>query len=500
MKDNSEKRASISVGQKIYFFVGVTVFIAAMTVAIAAHFINANRIDGYFRGLTIDTARNFARMVDAEYMRQLRAVAESEEYQALREEAEASENEAVIEQYLKDKGLWEGYVENRNQLVQYLRNMHDVKYLYILACGDKDATHDMYLLDDDDLPIYETGYYEEREEDLLGMDASVEVEPTISNGDWGWLCSAFAPVYAEDGTLVCQVGCDVGMEDIMRERRLNFLYLVLAAIVSAAVIVAGVNSLISRTIIHPLSQITEEMKKFSPSEDRRYEKSGVINLDIKSNDEIEDIYNEIRSMQIRILDYLNDITVITKEMEKAEVDIQKKDRELGLISKEAYRDALTNVGNKVAYTKKVEELTSALKEGKLEFAIVMVDVNFLKTINDKYGHAAGDTYIQGCCKTVCQVYKNSPVYRIGGDEFVVVLTGMDYRQRVERLRDLRNSFEISYGMDHQDEWLRYSAASGMAELSADDNTVELVFRKADKNMYEEKAKFKEMHGKSTVSR
>jgi len=48
----------------------------------------------------------------------------------------------------------------------------------------------MYLLDADDVPVYETGYYEEREKEFLGVDAYQEIEPTISNGNWGWLCSA----------------------------------------------------------------------------------------------------------------------------------------------------------------------------------------------------------------------------------------------------------------------------------------------------------------------
>lgn len=494
VKEESGKRGSISVGQKIYLFVGVTVFIAALTVAVAAHFINANRIDGYFKGLTMDTARNFVRLVDADFLLRLKEVAASDEYQELREYAEENDDEALIEDYLKKKGLWEDYVYNRTQLSEYLRNMHDVKYLYLIAWGGTDDYYDMYLIDDDEIPIYETGYYEEREEDFYGVDASVDIEPTISKGDWGWLCSAFAPVYTSDGTLVCQVGCDVAMDDIVRERRMNFLYILLAAVSATAVILAGVNLLISRIIIKPLSQITDEMKKFSPSEDLDYESSGVINLDIERQDEIGDIYTEIRSMQIRILDYLRDITIIRKEKEKAESDVQKKEMEIGEISKEAYRDPLTSVGNKIAYAKKVDEINEDIQNGDTDFAIVMVDVNYLKLINDKYGHSAGDTYIKGCCKVVCQVYKNSPVYRIGGDEFVVVLQGLDYRLRYEKLRDLRNAFEISYGMDDHDPWNRYSAASGMAEYASDDNTVELVFKRADKNMYDEKARFKEAHG------
>ena len=242
------------------------------------------------------------------------------------------------------------------------------------------------------------------------------------------------------------------------------------------------------------------MKKFSPSADHDYEKSGVMNLNINSKDEIEDIHDEIRSMQIRILDYLDDITTIQKEKEKVEDDIQRKEEELGQISKEAYRDSLTSVGSKTAYIKEVEELKKTIKEGNAEFAIVMVDVNCLKTINDVYGHATGDAYLKGCCRIVCDVYKHSPVYRIGGDEFVVILTGDDYNERQKKLQTIRALFEESFNNTDHEPWLRYSAAIGMAEYASDDSTFELVFKRADNAMYKAKRQFKTDHNISESSR
>jgi GGDEF domain-containing protein len=53
----------------------------------------------------------------------------------------------------------------------------------------------------------------------------------------------------------------------------------------------------------------------------------------------------------------------------------------------------------------------------------MFDLNDLKHINDRYGHERGDEYIVNCCRLICQVFKHSPVFRIGGDEFVALLRG-----------------------------------------------------------------------------
>ena len=215
---------------------------------------------------------------------------------------------------------------------------------------------------------------------------------------------------------------------------------------------------------------------------------------IKSHDEIGAIYNGIRTMQINILNNLTDMLSLQKDKIKAEQDVKNKEKQICRLSEENNKDALTSVGSKSAYAHKVEELNSKMSDGNAEFAIVMVDMNNLKRVNDEFGHKSGDRYIIGCCKMICDAFKHSPVYRIGGDEFVVVAEGSDYCERYRILDDLKKSFAKSYEQDDRDLYLRYSASLGIAENRSDDTTVELVFRRADKAMYEDKKQFKKQHG------
>ena len=91
------------------------------------------------------------------------------------------------------------------------------------------------------------------------------------------------------------------------------------------------------------------------------------------------------------------------------------------------RDPLTNVNNRMAYEDKENFLQSEINSGNdVEFAIGMFDVNNLKLINDSKGHEAGDEYLIRSCRLICNVFKRSPVYRVGGDEFIVILRGDDY--------------------------------------------------------------------------
>ena len=160
-------------------------------------------------------------------------------------------------------------------------------------------------------------YYEDREAELMGMDLTQRVEPTISTGDWGWLCSAYAPVYDSDGNVVCQIGCDFGMDDVMAERYRSLMYVVLTAIALTAVVLIGAVLYVNRIVIKPLNSLTAEMKKFKPQENVSYLKAGVISLRIKSRDEINELYDGIRTMQINIIDYLNHLDLLQKDKERA---------------------------------------------------------------------------------------------------------------------------------------------------------------------------------------
>ena len=120
------------------------------------------------------------------------------------------------------------------------------------------------------------------------------------------------------------------------------------------------------------------------------------------------------------------------------------------------------------------------------FGIVMCDINDLKRINDTRGHSFGDEAIQRACRMICGIYKHSPVFRIGGDEFAVILTGSDYEQREDLIEILRRE-SIANGQSRSGPVV----ACGMAEYDPDsDGEFTDVFKRADSCMYENKNELK----------
>ncbi|SEF59678.1 diguanylate cyclase (GGDEF) domain-containing protein [Butyrivibrio sp. Su6] len=153
---------------------------------------------------------------------------------------------------------------------------------------------------------------------------------------------------------------------------------------------------------------------------------------------------------------------------------------LALVQNMAEVDALTGIKNKNAYKERENLMNGRIQEHRQpEFAIVVLDVNDLKRINDTEGHEAGDKCICDACEIICRTFKRSPVYRVGGDEFVVISQDEDYA-RSEELVELITQ--------HNEEALLNGGliiACGMAKYDKETSVAE-VFEAADRRMYENK--------------
>ena len=150
------------------------------------------------------------------------------------------------------------------------------------------------------------------------------------------------------------------------------------------------------------------------------------------------------------------------------------------------RDALTGVKSKHAYVEEEGRINAAIARGQFDpFAIAVCDVNGLKEINDSHGHAAGDELICRASSEICNIFDHSPVFRYGGDEFVVILRGRDYNNRAALLQMLE-------AINRDEEKNRGAViACGLAEFRpGEDASVAAVFERADGAMYENKKQLK----------
>ena len=166
-------------------------------------------------------------------------------------------------------------------------------------------------------------------------------------------------------------------------------------------------------------------------------------------------------------------------------------RPMDRVEDQAYHDGLTGVKNKTAYEERAKQLDGSIANGSAVFAILMLDVNFLKRVNDQYGHERGDDYLLASCGLMCEVFGEEHVYRYGGDEFVVVLEGSELVDAHDMLYDFRKAVRLQAVDKGLNPWERVSAAAGMAVYdSAVDGSSQDVLKRADEKMYKNKKAMK----------
>ena len=161
------------------------------------------------------------------------------------------------------------------------------------------------------------------------------------------------------------------------------------------------------------------------------------------------------------------------------------------LGKKVYVDALTSVRNKGAFDNYVAGLQEQLDRGEVTaFAIGMLDCDGLKEVNDSFGHDKGDEYLKASAHLICEVFRHSPVFRIGGDEFAAVLINEDYENRDA----LASEFERESRLicrEAKERWQEIRISLGLAVYDPEtDQNVEDTVRRADQIMYEKKRKLR----------
>jgi diguanylate cyclase (GGDEF)-like protein len=294
------------------------------------------------------------------------------------------------------------------------------------------------------------------------------MRPNISKTEeYGWLLATGSPIYDGNGELIAIVNVDISMNIAMAElmRFMNFIICAFAAVTVLICVLAIL--LMRKLIIKPISILSHAATQYKSNS------TAFSELNMKRKDEIGILADSMAKMEKDINGYISELTSAREHADK--------------MDRVANTDALTKALSKRAYDRKARQLN----EYKTPYGIALVDINDLKGINDTYGHEKGDISIQTVCRFISRVFGRSAVYRIGGDEFVVVLENENYKKRDALIRELLYSFRANEANTSLQPWERASAAIGYAIYDPDtDENAESVFQRADAAMYENKKALK----------
>ena len=166
-------------------------------------------------------------------------------------------------------------------------------------------------------------------------------------------------------------------------------------------------------------------------------------------------------------------------------ELVSKGMEAEIVSQLAYLDGLTRLGNRTAYTERLQTLASDHADESM--ALAMFDINNLKWVNDTLGHKAGDALILCCANLLREAFPPDwGIFRIGGDEFVVLRHGGAVREDYDHAMAV---FEAAQARFNETDEFTYAVAIAHGAAFAQhigQQPIELLERQADRQMYENK--------------
>ena len=351
-------------------------------------------------------------------------------------------------------------------------------FVYLIDAAEEDAC-DPGCLD----PIYEMN---------VGLfdDHTKGFDPYVTKTDrYGWLITAGTAIYSDKTNRTQENVVGYAMADIsmytVRERQANsivrmFFYMLLTLLLIGALGVIWV----SLWMIRHLKALTNVAKSYDASDPKgTHEKFQ--NIQVKTKDEVGDLAESIKTMENDVYDRFNALVETNRQL----LSSREETKRMQIL---ANQDGLTGVHNKVAYNSEVERMNKDIKDGeKTDFAVVMVDLNYLKEVNDTYGHDTGDIALIKLATMICDTFTLSPVYRVGGDEFVVICRGKDYLRISQLVEAFKHKVLESIKDSDIHDGEHISAAVGYSTFNqSDDKNVDDVFKRADKEMYENKRDMK----------
>ena len=247
-------------------------------------------------------------------------------------------------------------------------------------------------------------------------------------------------------------------EDI-RQIRNEITVQILYAGLILVMVFSAITFLLVGQIVRPLKLLTDASKKLA---------DGDYNLDPIRSDtyEIQRLSRAFENMAMRLLEHEKMQHLLT------------------------YRDSMTGLRNTTSYNMWVMDFNKQIQDENVEFGLIVLDLNNLKQTNDKYGHDVGNKLLVAVARLISDAFKRSPVFRIGGDEFIVILQNRDLENYEELCAKLDEECANMY-IETDEENIPISVARGFAEYDpATDEDFSDVFNRADDAMYENKNRMK----------
>ena len=312
-------------------------------------------------------------------------------------------------------------------------------------------------------------------------DQTAGLPAYLTDTGYGYLITSASYI---DGSDFTYVAVDVSMTAV-RASQADSIIRLFVYMVATILLVVIIGMVIVYFIFNrPLKRITDVAKTYN-DRDPKQSHENFVQLEIKTHDELADLADSIKLMEQGVHERITELTEINKTL----IETQNQANKMSIL---ANKDPLTGVKSKVAYHTLMEEVNAEINsKEKPIFGLAVADLNNLKKTNDDYGHNAGDMAIIRLSNVISLTFKHSPVYRVGGDEFVILCRDEDYKNAQKLVEEFNERISDLTKDKHLPPYERIAAAIGYVRFDAKkDKNIDDTFNRADKLMYKHKREMK----------
>lgn len=280
------------------------------------------------------------------------------------------------------------------------------------------------------------------------------------------------------GLIATEIEVDKVNKEILEDTLKQLAIIALVYLVATFAII----EVLSRSLTERIEKLAGHIREYTNSRDVKVADS--IDESINGTDEIADLSSAFSNLIRQVEKQIKNLQYTSQELSDTKAEVKKA-------SGRSYKDMLTGIRNRNAYEEEIKKLAIDIQDDNTEFGLAVVNMNGLKSINETYGYDNGNHAIRKLCFTVCRVFEHSPVFKVGGDEFIVILKGDDLKNSQNLVSEFKDKLRELSKNKSVKPWEKVSAAIGVAYYEKDrDLSVDDLAERAANEMLRDKAEMK----------